>query len=114
MRKVNAMKTIEIKKEALNFFNEEDQQIYTITSSNGSGLYYTKSQEGEEVPFTSSELKKMNVDIFKVDQTLEMISNKETGHVYTDDMLNFISKREFEEMPEQYKGDFEQVNFVIA
>lgn len=56
----------------------------------------------------------MNVDIFKVDQTLEMISNKETGHVYTDDMLNFISKREFEEMPEQYKGDFEQVNFVIA
>lgn len=105
------MKTIEIKKDVLQFIDTDDQELYTIT--NKAEIYYAVDQSGNEKAYTRSELSKLCGDLEKIDWTLEMLSNKEYGCIYTDDMINFINQSEFDHMPEEYKQSYEQIEFVV-
>ena len=73
---------------------------------------YITEQTGEDVSLTRNELKKLG-DINEIDETLEMINDMELGKVYTDDMLNFIDKNELGSLSEDFRADYEEVNFVV-
>lgn len=109
------MKTIIINKSNLVVNDYDSLETITIESENGSGLYYGTNQDGDEVRLTRNELKKIG-NINLIDETLEHIRNMESDRVYTDDMMNFIDKNDYENLSEEFKEvkeDYEQVKFVI-
>lgn len=79
---------------------------YVIESENGSGLYTVRNEDSGEVSYlTRQEVKKLATDIQAIDDTLEMIRNKDAKRVYTEDGLNYIEKSEFENLVEKYGAD---------
>ena len=106
------MKTIKINMANLEIANNDIAENYTVISHNGSGLYTCKDENGADVYFERSEVKKMG-DINKIDEALEMLFNKEYNKVYTDDLMNFIDESEFNSLDDEWKEDYEKVEFVV-
>lgn len=90
----------------------ENGTEFYVESCNGSGLYYGKYANGEELRLTRNELKKL-VDINSVDETLEKLANLNAGRVYTDDGMNFICKEELDQLGD-YTNDYHKVSFSIV
>lgn len=90
---------------------------YVIESENGSGLYTVRNEDSGEVSYlTRQEIKRLAADIQAIDDTLEMIRNRNAERVYTDDGLNYIDKPDFENLVEKYGAvgteDFYKVEYI--
>lgn len=87
---------------------------HTVKSHNGSGLFTLLDENKNEHFFTSDEVKKYGGNVVKIYDTLELLGYADGRQYYTDDEINFIDQWELDHMPEEFKSDFEPVEFEIV
>lgn len=104
------MKKITIDTSILNVITDRDtQEVDRVESYNGSGLFDLES--GRRL--TTQELKREGNRAYDIMETLNLLKHAEWNDCYTDDDLNFISEAEYNDLSEETKEDFYQVEFKI-
>ena len=111
-------KSIIVKKENLIIEDYDNGRMFQIIGHNGSGLYECIDESGNHNYLSRNEIKTMckgcktNIDL--IDETLDFLKYKQFDMVYTDDMLNFIDRVQYEKLDEVEKGEYEQIEFITG
>lgn len=106
------MKKIQIEKKWLEI--NVNGEMYTVEYHNGSGLFTLLDENKNELFLTSDEVKKNGGNAAQIYDTLEMLGYTDGRQYYTDDDINFIDQWELDHMPEEFKPDFEPVEFEVV